>query len=130
MSVWRHVHCVRLGLLITHLSVVPCTRCVNTLLCEIDILQEALYLNKAVTINKDKKGGGPCVGVSDYLKKCSWGWQRREDVNRPSVTSFAVLHRLSRSNSFENMNELRECIQKFPDWPPGARTANGTIFCH
>jgi hypothetical protein len=20
----------------------------------------------------------------------------------------------------------RECIQKFPDWPPGARTANGT----
>jgi hypothetical protein len=22
------------------------------------------------------------------------------------------------------------CIQKFPDWPPGARTANGTAFCH
>jgi hypothetical protein len=25
---------------------------------------------------------------------------------------------------------LRECIQKFPDWPPGARTANGTTLCH
>jgi hypothetical protein len=25
---------------------------------------------------------------------------------------------------------LRECIQKFQDWPPGARTANGTALCH
>jgi hypothetical protein len=24
----------------------------------------------------------------------------------------------------------RGCIQKFPDWPPGARTANGTALCH
>jgi hypothetical protein len=22
------------------------------------------------------------------------------------------------------------CIQKFPDWPPAARTANGTALCH
>jgi hypothetical protein len=22
------------------------------------------------------------------------------------------------------------CIQKFPNWPPGARTANGTALCH
>jgi hypothetical protein len=25
---------------------------------------------------------------------------------------------------------LRRCNQKFPDWPPGARTANGTALCH
>jgi hypothetical protein len=25
---------------------------------------------------------------------------------------------------------VRGCIQKFPDWPPGARTANGTVLCH
>jgi hypothetical protein len=25
---------------------------------------------------------------------------------------------------------IRGCIQKFPDWPPGAGTANGTAFCH
>jgi hypothetical protein len=25
---------------------------------------------------------------------------------------------------------IRGCIQKFPDWPPGARTANGTVLCH
>jgi len=27
-------------------------------------------------------------------------------------------------------DNLRVCIQKFPDWPPGARTANGTALCH
>jgi hypothetical protein len=26
--------------------------------------------------------------------------------------------------------DIRGCIQKFPDWPPGARTANGTALCH
>jgi hypothetical protein len=25
---------------------------------------------------------------------------------------------------------IRECNQKFVDWTPGARTANGTAFCH
>jgi hypothetical protein len=25
---------------------------------------------------------------------------------------------------------IRGCNQKFPDWPPGARTANGTALCH
>jgi len=24
----------------------------------------------------------------------------------------------------------RGCIQKFPDWPRGARTVNGTALCH
>jgi hypothetical protein len=22
------------------------------------------------------------------------------------------------------------CNQKFPDWPPGAKTANGIVLCH
>jgi len=26
-------------------------------------------------------------------------------------------------------NVVRECIQKFTDWPPGARTANGIALC-
>jgi len=25
---------------------------------------------------------------------------------------------------------IRGCIQTFPGWPPGARTANGTAPCH
>jgi len=24
----------------------------------------------------------------------------------------------------------KSCVQKFPDWPPGARTANGTALRH
>jgi hypothetical protein len=26
--------------------------------------------------------------------------------------------------------DVRGCIQKFPDWSPGAKTANGTALCH
>jgi hypothetical protein len=29
-----------------------------------------------------------------------------------------------------NERTIRACIQKFPDWPPGAVTANGTAVCH
>jgi len=25
---------------------------------------------------------------------------------------------------------VRGCIQKLPDWPPGASSANGTALCH
>jgi hypothetical protein len=28
-----------------------------------------------------------------------------------------------------NIADMRGCIQKFPDRPPGARTANGTALC-
>jgi len=26
--------------------------------------------------------------------------------------------------------DIHVCIQKIPDWPPGARTANGIALCH
>jgi hypothetical protein len=29
-----------------------------------------------------------------------------------------------------NDTDIRGCTQKFPDWPPGARTANGAALCH
>jgi len=29
-----------------------------------------------------------------------------------------------------NLCHIRGCIQTFPDWPRGARTANGTALCH
>jgi hypothetical protein len=29
-----------------------------------------------------------------------------------------------------NMCSIRGCIHKFPDWPPGVRTANVTALCH
>jgi len=36
----------------------------------------------------------------------------------------------TKMSKFKNESFIRWCIQKFPDWPPGARTANGTAFCH
>jgi hypothetical protein len=30
----------------------------------------------------------------------------------------------------QDFEKLRECIQKFPDWQPGVRTANATAVCH
>jgi hypothetical protein len=32
-------------------------------------------------------------------------------------------------HDFRHM-DIRGCIQKFPDWPPGARTADGTALYH
>jgi len=33
------------------------------------------------------------------------------------------------SHKGKNIIEIRGCIQKFPDWPPGVRTANDTALC-
>jgi len=30
----------------------------------------------------------------------------------------------------EKYMNIQGCIQKFPDWPPGAGTAHGTALCH
>jgi hypothetical protein len=32
--------------------------------------------------------------------------------------------------SYASTHTIGGCIQKFPDWPPGARIANGTALCH
>jgi hypothetical protein len=29
-----------------------------------------------------------------------------------------------------SFTDIRDCIQKFPDWPPGERTANDTDLYH
>jgi hypothetical protein len=34
------------------------------------------------------------------------------------------------SSTVWNTTAIQGCIQKFPDWPPGSRTANGTALCH
>jgi hypothetical protein len=39
-----------------------------------------------------------------------------------------------RSSMYKNVHflgpDVRGCIRKFPDWPPGARTVNDTALCH
>jgi len=39
----------------------------------------------------------------------------------PEVPTFTTPHYPS---------TIRGCIHKFPDWPPGTRTANGPALCH
>jgi hypothetical protein len=34
------------------------------------------------------------------------------------------------ATSMNTHNTVRECIQKFPNWPSRARTENGTALCH
>jgi len=45
-----------------------------------------------------------------------------------------LLHKVSRNNGFQGTRlkfvNLRGCIQKFPDWQPGAKTATGRALCH
>jgi hypothetical protein len=45
-------------------------------------------------------------------------------VKRPFYADLLTARNLQRNGS------IRGCIQKFPDWPPGARTANDTALCH
>jgi len=33
-------------------------------------------------------------------------------------------------NQTSVMQPIGGCIQKFLDWPPGVRSANGTALCH
>jgi hypothetical protein len=40
------------------------------------------------------------------------------------------IERIALLSSLLRLTHLRGCIQKFPDWPLGARTANGTALCH
>jgi len=34
------------------------------------------------------------------------------------------------SQKWPDEQYIQMCIQKFPDWQPGARTANDTALCH
>jgi hypothetical protein len=53
----------------------------------------------------------------------------------PRLRMCGAISPLSRTFSWRDAwldteTTLRECIQKFADWPPGARTANGKVLCH
>jgi aminoglycoside N3'-acetyltransferase len=57
---------------------------------------------------------------------CVLGNKKSEAV-RPVV---AVAYEIAQETPLAAAYLVRGCIQKFPDWPPGARTANGTALCH
>jgi hypothetical protein len=47
-----------------------------------------------------------------------------------SFTRNSILKALKRGCTRTRIVIIRGCIQKFPDWPPEARTANGRAICH
>jgi hypothetical protein len=62
----------------------------------------------------------------------SWGFHDDEDscsgvLGRGVVVGY---HHFGGPCCLHFQDDTQECIHKFPDWPPGARTANGTDLCH
>jgi len=47
-----------------------------------------------------------------------------------SELSVLLLIFVTTGNVWRFSRIIRGCIQKFPDWLPGARTVNGTALCH
>jgi hypothetical protein len=49
---------------------------------------------------------------------------------REGKRPLGIPRRVWENNIRMDLKEIRGCIQKLPDWPPGTRTANGTSLCH
>jgi hypothetical protein len=58
------------------------------------------------------------------------GWKTGVQFPAGAIMGFFLFDTASISAMGLTQLPLRECIQKFPDWAPGAKTANGTALCH
>jgi hypothetical protein len=66
------------------------------------------------------------------------GFHGGEDASRGLLGCDAVFRVISYRNTIWGHNpgdlyfntNVQGRIRKIPDWPPGARTANGTALCH
>jgi hypothetical protein len=65
-------------------------------------------------------------------KKDGADWiQLAQDMAQATVSfSSTVIREIRYSCVLFSGKHMYEGIQKFPDWPSGARTANGTAVCH
>jgi hypothetical protein len=76
--------------------------------------------------------------ASPHPVSCHIGGQRNGNddlirIFKERVTFYSkelAQHLSERIQPMKTNSLIRRCIQKFPDWPPGARTANGTALCH
>jgi hypothetical protein len=64
-----------------------------------------------------------------FLLSVTTTWESNEFVRWERHSEYKTTWRLREFyQSFQsNFGIVRGCIQKFPDWPPGARTANDTV---
>jgi hypothetical protein len=79
--------------------------------------------------------------TSDFCMKPTFRgpWDQIPDDVRDSLRNVGFIQtpntadsprRLHRIQSPREFQIMRAYNQKFPDWPPGERTANGTALCH
>jgi hypothetical protein len=76
---------------------------------------------------------GLCVSrelVHEWYKKGSGSRTSETGLLIQRSDNVAVMCKLQTDMRIPSTSCIRGCIQKFPDWPPGARTANGTALCH
>jgi hypothetical protein len=96
------------------------------------------YFSGQSYVSRDSNGvrprTGPWVLVMIFRKRdIVWRSLTEElHVRKTLVRNIPVISLSSRKSNFTtrktSLNKIGGCIQKFPDWPPGARTANATAF--
>jgi hypothetical protein len=62
-----------------------------------------------------------------FLTGTDLEYKLQGSISHTCYILYNVCIKLSES---EEVASIGGCIQKFPDWPPRARTASGTTLCH
>jgi hypothetical protein len=104
----------------------------NSVAWYMTLLHQQLSIEKKPRIASVRK----IEGTSRKMLRKKWhddddddddDWTRKENTSTCYNFLFKVGHNIKLYTSVIN---VRVCIPKFPDWPPGARTANGRALCH
>jgi hypothetical protein len=72
----------------------------------------------------------------DYMSCCNFNCYGRHKLNTYhcgyllSNSKMNVISYKQKLTDYSAKYPVWGCIQKFPDWPPGVITANGTALCH
>jgi hypothetical protein len=69
-------------------------------------------------------------GVIRVIKSRRMRWMGHRARNTRNVYKILSGKPERKKKSRSGYLRVRDCIQHFPDWPPGARTSNGTALCH
>jgi hypothetical protein len=92
-------------------------------------LSLCLTKHHAMRTYSGSRGTAPRILWSSYLSDVTQT-VRGEGVFEKSISAKAGASHKRYSGTRVVKILTRGCIQKFPDWPPEAKTANGTALCY